>query len=432
MMLTKDSPPLAFFAYAYNLAEVTRAVEIARALRDRGAGIHFFTHGGTDQSRITEADFPLTVLEPLITPEKHAYLIDLDQGRQLGQPFTVAELTAYVESEVAALQDLRPAIVYAGMNLPCVISARAAGVPLVYLLPTPGSPIYFQHGLAAFPEGREIWITRRLPQAWKDRFFNWLALHSRFGVINFNTVARRFGVSPLRMLPDMVAGDLNLLTDLPELTGIPATALPPTYRYIGPLFARLPLPIPAEAERVFSRPGLKIFCAMGSSTPPVVLRRVALALRDSGHNVVIATTSILDPAELNPLPENVYAARYLPAPQVNELADIAVIHGGQGTVQTACWAGTPAVGVAFQFEQQANLDMLVRAGMGVRIPLRDFTGERLLNEVERVANNPQYRAEARRVQALVRPIDGAANAAKAILDFITANQNQIHLADSFP
>ncbi len=90
------------------------------------------------------------------------------------------------------------------------------------------------------------------------------------------------------------------------------------------------------------------------------------------------------------------------------------------------------MGVAFQFEQQANLDMLVRAGMGVRIPLRDFTGERLLNEVERVANNPQYRAEARRVQALVRPIDGAANAAKAILDFITANQNQIHLADSFP
>ena len=77
------------------------------------------------------------------------------------------------------------------------------------------------------------------------------------------------------------------------------------------------------------------------------------------------------------------------------------------------------VGVAFQYEQQANLDMLVRAGMGVRLPLRDCAGERLLSEVERVANNPRYRAEARRVQTLVRPIDGAANAAKEILDFIS-------------
>jgi len=36
----------AFFAYAYNLAEVTRAIEIARALRERGSEIEFFTHGG--------------------------------------------------------------------------------------------------------------------------------------------------------------------------------------------------------------------------------------------------------------------------------------------------------------------------------------------------------------------------------------------------
>ena len=236
---------------------------------------------------------------------------------------------------MAALQELRPAIVYAGINLPCVISARAAGVPLVYLLPTPGSPAYFQHGLATFPEGRENWFTRSLPQRWKDRFFNWLALHSGFCVRNFNIVARRFGVPPLRTLLDMVAGELNLLTDVPELTGLPATALPPTYRYIGPLFARLPLPLPAEVERVFSRPGLKIFCAMGSTTPPAVFRRVALALRNSGHNVVIATNTILATAEVHPLPETVFVARYLPAPQVNELADIAVIHGGQETVQTA-------------------------------------------------------------------------------------------------
>ncbi len=100
------------------------------------------------------------------------------------------------------------------------------------------------------------------------------------------------------------------------------------------------------------------------------------------------------------------------------MADVAVIHGGQGTVQTACWAGTPAVGVAFQFEQQANLDMLARAGMGVRIPLKEFSGELVLAEVERVARDGEYRQNAARIQALMRATDGAANATEAILDLL--------------
>jgi len=82
---------IAFCAYAYNLAAVTRAIEVAKALRERGVEIHFFTHGGTHENRIPEAGFPLTTLQPSITPEKHENLIDLDQGRRLGQPFTVQE-----------------------------------------------------------------------------------------------------------------------------------------------------------------------------------------------------------------------------------------------------------------------------------------------------------------------------------------------------
>jgi len=75
---------LAFFAYGYNLAEVTRAIEVARALRERGVEIRFYTHGGTHESCIPEAGFPLTTLQPLITPGKNAYLMDLDQGRRIG------------------------------------------------------------------------------------------------------------------------------------------------------------------------------------------------------------------------------------------------------------------------------------------------------------------------------------------------------------
>jgi len=58
--------------------------------------------------------------------------------------------------------------------------------------------------------------------------------------------------------------------------------------------------------------------------------------------------------------------------------------------------------------------------MGVRIPipLREFTGARVLTEVERVTKGREYRERAGQIQRLVRATDGAGNAAEAILDFI--------------
>ena len=156
---------------------------------------------------------------------------------------------------------------------------------------------------------------------------------------------------------------------------------------------------------------------MGSSAQPSLLKKAASILSDSDYNVVITTTSIMDPAELGPMPENVHVTRYLPAPEVNEMADIAVTHGGQGTIQTACWAGTPVVGVALQFEQQANLDMIVRAGMGIRIPMRHFKRDRLLEAIATVAENPSYSENALRMKNHFRKINGAILSADIILEF---------------
>jgi MGT family glycosyltransferase len=409
---------LAFFAYAHNLAEVTRAIEVAKACQARGAEVGFFTHGGAHERRIRQAGFELTTLKPRITPEKNQYLMDLDQGRALGQPFTFDEWCAQVENELDALAEFEPDSVYAGMNLPSAITAKALQVPLIYLLPIAGTQPYFEYGLGEFPPQYENIFTRLLPKPWKDGALNWLMPRLSVGLGVFNRAAKHFGVKPARNLMDIIRGDLNLLTDIPELTGLPTDKLPADFRYVGPVFARLPEPVPAEVKRVFSREGLKIFCAMGSSGTPTQLHEAVNALKASGHNAVVATTSILDPADLGDLPENIYATRYVPAPEVNEMADIALVHGGQGTVQTACWAGTPVIGVGLQFEQEANLTMLERAGMGIQIPLRAYTEERIQAEIERVAGAPSYGENATRIRSIIRKTNGAKNAAKEIIAFL--------------
>ena len=119
--------------------------------------------------------------------------MDLDQGQRVGQPFTISEWTAQVESEIAALLAFRPAAVYAGMNLPSTISARATGLPLIYLLPTPGTPPYFEHNLGQFPEQYENTLSRLIPQHWKDRALNWIMPRLRVGTDPFNHVGEHEG-----------------------------------------------------------------------------------------------------------------------------------------------------------------------------------------------------------------------------------------------
>lgn len=415
----QHQPKIAFFAHAHNLAEVSRAVEIAAELRNRNVETAFFTHGGPHGLRIPEREFTLNILKPIISDEKHEFLIGIEQGRTFRPPFNTEELSALVAEEVKALRVFKPDAVYCGMNMPSVISARALGLPLIMVLPTPVTRTWFRRGFGTYPDSHENMLTRRIPRKFKDRFFNWLMLRARYGLGAFNNVGGRYGLRPFRRaVGDLFSGDLTLLTDVPELTGIPESDFPAGCFYIGPLFARLPIPVPEDVRHVFSKPGLNVYLAMGSSAPPSIFRRAAFALIQSKYNVVIATTSIIDPATLGPLPPNVCATRYLPAAEINRMADVAVIHGGQGTVQTACRAGTPIVGVALQFEQQANLDMVVRAGMGLRIPLHAYTTARILRDVDIVARSSGCRDAAKHISALMRGSDGAANAANRILSLL--------------
>jgi UDP:flavonoid glycosyltransferase YjiC (YdhE family) len=67
------------------------------------------------------------------------------------------------------------------------------------------------------------------------------------------------------------------------------------------------------------------------------------------------------------IPSNVLVTDWVPALQVNKMADLAVIHGGIGTVMTAALAGKPVVGVGMQMEQVANLACLQRLGFAIRV-----------------------------------------------------------------
>jgi UDP:flavonoid glycosyltransferase YjiC (YdhE family) len=384
-----------------------------------GATVKFYNHGGRCLEQIKKAGIESVNLKPTITQEQDKIIMSIDQYRApLGTslPFSEEELTTMVEADLEALDQFKPSGVYCGLSLSTIIAAKHAGYPMVTQVPTSLCPAFYRKGLASFPATMERnFIVRFLiPQFLKRRFFNAVmqkdVLKKTAAV--FNRVRRRYGLSPIYNMVDFAKSDLVLLPDLPELIGLPAEDLPEGYHFVGPIFAHLDFPVPDEVRKIYSRPGVRVFYSLGSSGSPEVLKILAQTLREqAGLNTVCITTSIMRPEELGPATANFVAFSYLPAHLVNRMADVAVTHGGQGTLQTAVWAGTPVVGIGFQAEQQANIDGLARAGMAVRIPLYSVNKKRLLRAIE-VIQQPSYRAKALEMRNLVRAHDGVAESVR--------------------
>ena len=119
---------------------------------------------------------------------------------------------------------------------------------------------------------------------------------------------------------------------------------------------------------------------MGSSANKNVLKMVIEAFSDIDCYVISPMKKHLDEMKVT-IPKNVYITDWLPAHIVNPMAKIAVIHGGQGTVQTAVSSGTPFIGIGLQPEQEANIDLIVRQGSARRIRKHELTAIRLKSEI---------------------------------------------------
>jgi UDP:flavonoid glycosyltransferase YjiC (YdhE family) len=154
---------------------------------------------------------------------------------------------------------------------------------------------------------------------------------------------------------------------------------------------------------------------MGSSGNKGLYLRALRALAGTRYNVVAAYTTILREEELPAVGENVLLQKFVPAEIVNQRADLAVLHGGQGTFYTAAYSGRPVVGIPMQFEQQYNIDILVRHGSAIRLSKRNFREADLLVAIETILGDyRRYRANAEALAQRLPAVDGAQRGAERI------------------
>ena len=389
-----------FSPTACNLAEVTRALEIAKPCRD-SFEILFVSYGGEFENLIEKEGFVIRHLEPALTPEKVEHIYRVDQGRKLGYFYSAREVEEQVRNEIALFQELKPVAVVTGINFSNSISCRVTQTPLIWLThSTWMMQSMYNAGLASYVDMIDLPGIRLLPEKLLTLISKKMLSLSNLYTRPYNKVARRYGLKPFKTMESLWEGDYNLLAEPEEFCEL---ELPPTYHYIGPLIGRLDSPIP---EDILNLPKDKpiIYFAMGSSGQPEVIAKIVEGFDGKPYRVIAPVKSLLRNLDVK-VPSNVIVTDWLPAHKVNPMADISVIHGGIGTVMTACLAGTPVVGVSMQPEQEFNIDCLVRKGFAIRIRKKRFTPEKLSSAIDQLLTDKVAQRKAKEFQKVIQKCD---------------------------
>ncbi|MFZ1490136.1 MAG: hypothetical protein WAS51_09350, partial [Ilumatobacteraceae bacterium] len=100
------------------LSEVSRSIEIARALVARGAPVLFAARGGTYAHLVTDAGFTMRALEPAMDPASFAQFVRALSAMDGADPmFGDDELNRAVAAEVALFEEVGAKLAVTGFTL---------------------------------------------------------------------------------------------------------------------------------------------------------------------------------------------------------------------------------------------------------------------------------------------------------------------------
>ena len=389
----------------WNIAETTRMIEVASIFKD-DYECHFFSYGGQFEHLVEEAGYKLHQLTPQEDEKKIEHLWKVDRGETFKQPWTLDELRARIQSELKLIDQLNPAFAFLGSVLTFSLSCKVKQVRLFNVFPINLSKPYLEAGLPLSPF---------LPN-WINRLTGWILLNVPLLMKNFRKVYQEYGFKPPKNALEIWSGDVNIAADIKEVSLL--KELPSDWHFSGPLFAHLNKEIPQSIEEALKKsPKTKIYFAMGSSANKKILKQ-ALACFEALDVLVVAPIQAHLSQE-DKIPSNVMVTDWLPALQTLELVDVAITHGGQGTVQTTVMAGKPFMGIGMQPEQAINIHTFVTFGNALQLPKNKVTQKRFEKALNDLIKNESYHQKAKEAQAIMQSV----NTYEIIKDIVESNLN---------
>lgn len=386
------------------LAHTTRTVQVASELRKLGYRVQFATDGKY-VPLIRAAGF---ACEPHLTLDPKSVLNICREGRT--NYYTEEFLHRCVEADCALFDRVKPDLVLSDFRFSVSTSAEVAKVPHAVILNSLWTN-YFSGRLTA-PENTVF--SRIFGKTLVSLLSPYLTKLVKSWVLKFdnrahNRVRRAYGLKKRTDLLDLIAGDLNLLADIPAFG--PTKNLPERFVYVGPIVWQPEIAEPDWFGKLDpERPA--IYISMGSTGDPRMFEEVVRVFGDTPYQCMITTAGL---AKMESLPSNIHVVEFAPGEKLMAKADLVICQGGNGTVYQALRSGVPILGYPTMHDQHFNMDQVERLGMGTRMSLYPFDADTLRAEADRiVSGRTQYRSVAESLKPEFEKYPGEKAAALAI------------------
>ena len=264
-------------------------------------------------------------------------------------------LEAVFLEQVQTIKRFNPAMVIGDTSFPLKMAAEAAGVKHLSIL-NAYSTRYYQYTRRLSPRHRAAPLISWLPDIFYLPMVRMGEAWNFYQILKeFNKVRRKHKLRPTAHYLEELAGDTNVLCDLPEI--FPQKKLPGNFNFIGPLFYPLDLLNGKLMEKL--DPGKPtILITLGSSTDWD--RFTFLNSEEySAYNLVVV-------GEKN---EVLHAPFIIKVPFVNyeevlPQVDLVICHGGNGTIYHALKNKIPVLCLEFHLEQTWNIQRMEDLGYG--------------------------------------------------------------------
>lgn len=227
---------------------------------------------------------------------------------------------------------------------------------------------------------------------------------------------------PLDAISDPSNSPLLQLSHQPAAFEYPRTTLPPWFHFVGPLHSghsRSPIDFPWE--RLNHQP--LIYASMGTlqNRQQWIFETIAQACANLPVQLVISLGNP-DTASLPSLPGDPLVVPYAPQLDLLQKASLTITHAGLNTTLESLTHGVPLVAIPVTNDQPGVAARIAWTGVGEALSLSQLTVSRLRVAIERVSSQPQYRANALRLQQSIQRSGGVQLAANLVEQAIVTQQ----------
>ncbi|MFO7792422.1 MAG: glycosyltransferase [Candidatus Saliniplasma sp.] len=404
---TDPSEPLVgFLPCFFSMGEAIPVIKIAEEYIGRGGSAVVFSHGGDYEDLVDDLDTEVIQLNDIwdgVSKDSDEFFKEGNKLHQLVRTiYPPDNIRRCVDEEVKAFRETGIDMIVCSFNLTVTISSKVVGIPQVAVVSGTAIPPYYEEW-ATFIDNFENKVTQLFPDSIKNRFIRLFLRHNKLGISLFNKVAPEYGVDKFRTYENVYCGERSLVCDDLSYLDISPTEEFPKENFIGPIVYGDPSEFHREnvdddVKAHIQGDGNSIIVVMGSTGVKEIFLDIVDLFDGTDYNVIFAYTNLLSEEELPSTHENILFKEFVSLADVSKMTDLAITHGGRGTVQTLAYSGKPAICVPMFIEHQYNVENMVRQGTTIKIKKKSFSTDKLEEAVDKIFNNyDEYLKNAKKV-----------------------------------